>query len=262
MSAPRKAFCDVWSTRKKLIISALLARSLCRGLVMNIIAVFYYDRGGALRSDAGCFRHRHARECAGAHEERHSDPEKHLQCSKTRWEMSEWSWVKRAKDRVCGHSMYEFQSFIFYFLALCTWPCHSLIWLSPGGLLIFNDRWWDAYQPTDQLSVDTLFHPVRLKREVFEVFLREGFDRVYEITDRESFAFSKENRNFNGTYFIGRKKVCWIILKSLPGWCIFIYALCVSLSIPFLPLAYCVLFQLGCPAQWSFFCYWWHGWCT
>ena len=75
-------------------------------------------------------------------------------------------------------------------------------------MLIFNDRWWDEYRPSAELAVDTLYHPIRLKKEIFEVFLQQGFERIYEITDRESYAFSKENRHFNGTYFIGRKKVC------------------------------------------------------
>jgi len=79
--------------------------------------------------------------------------------------------------------------------------------LKPGGMLIFNDRWWDLYIPSTELSVDTLYHPIRLKKRVFDVFLT-GFDRIYEICDRQSFAFNKEGRNFNGTYFIGRKKKC------------------------------------------------------
>jgi hypothetical protein len=77
----------------------------------------------------------------------------------------------------------------------------------PGGLLIFNDRWWDNYKPSSDLTVDTLYHPIRMKKRVFDVFLN-GFDKVYELHDRQSYAFSKDHRNFNGTYYIGRKKIC------------------------------------------------------
>ena len=76
-----------------------------------------------------------------------------------------------------------------------------------GGMLIFNDRWWNEYLPTDELTIDTLYHPIRLKKQIFDVFL-SGFDKIYEVTDGDSFAFRKEYRNFNGTYFIGRKKAC------------------------------------------------------
>ena len=36
-----------------------------------------------------------------------------------------------------------------------------------------------------------------------------GFDRLYEVRDGQSYAFRCCGRNYNGTYFIGRKKdVC------------------------------------------------------
>lgn len=77
--------------------------------------------------------------------------------------------------------------------------------LKPGGLLIFSERWWDNYRASELIDLDTLYHPIRLKKAVITTFL-DGFDRIYEIRDRDSQSFSMENRNFNGTYFIGRKK--------------------------------------------------------
>jgi SAM-dependent methyltransferase len=77
--------------------------------------------------------------------------------------------------------------------------------LKVGGILIFNDRWWDNYRPGETMDLDTLYHPIRLKKSVILQFL-SGFDRVYEIRDQDSKAFRILGRNFNGTYFIGRKK--------------------------------------------------------
>jgi SAM-dependent methyltransferase len=77
--------------------------------------------------------------------------------------------------------------------------------LKPGGLLIFSERWWDNYRASEHMDLDTLYHPIRIKKCVITTFL-SGFESIYEIRDRESKSYSMENRNFNGTYFIGRKK--------------------------------------------------------
>jgi len=76
--------------------------------------------------------------------------------------------------------------------------------LKPGGMLIFNDRWWDKEGPRDDMDLDTLFHPIRIKKRLIEQFL-VGFNRIYEIRDNASYAFTIRNRNYQGTYFIGRK---------------------------------------------------------
>ena len=78
--------------------------------------------------------------------------------------------------------------------------------LKPGGLLIFSERWWNSYSPVARMDLDTLYHPIRLKKVVITTFL-SGFDAIYDIRDKESKSFNIDNRNYNGTYFVGRKKV-------------------------------------------------------
>jgi SAM-dependent methyltransferase len=78
--------------------------------------------------------------------------------------------------------------------------------LKPGGTIIFNDRWWDARgAPSEKMSLDTTYHPIRMKRAVFEQFL-SGFETIYERTNEEVASFHLSGRNYNGTYFIGRRK--------------------------------------------------------
>ena len=82
--------------------------------------------------------------------------------------------------------------------------------LKPGGLLIFSDCWDTVEQeqlgkeyPLDQNS---LFHPIRMKRAVFEAFL-SGFDEIYDLRDDLAFAYNKYNRDKRGAYYVGRKKI-------------------------------------------------------
>jgi len=79
--------------------------------------------------------------------------------------------------------------------------------LKPGGLLIFNDRWWDSEGPPGKkrslFDLDVLYHPVRMKQAVFDQFL-SGFDKIYERRDQEAESFRRHK--YTGTYFIGRKK--------------------------------------------------------
>lgn len=81
--------------------------------------------------------------------------------------------------------------------------------LKPGGILIFNDRWWDQEgKPGTRrklMDLDVLYHPIRMKKYVFDTFL-DGFEELYRIDDEKSWAFTKDNRNYKGTYFIGKKK--------------------------------------------------------
>lgn len=78
--------------------------------------------------------------------------------------------------------------------------------LKPGGLLIFNDRWWDMLgAPGEQMDLDTTYHPVRIKQVVFDQFL-SGFEKMYERRNEEVKSFSMYGRSLAGTYFIGRKK--------------------------------------------------------
>jgi SAM-dependent methyltransferase len=81
--------------------------------------------------------------------------------------------------------------------------------LKPGGLLIFQDRWWDSEGAPGtvraDLDMDVLFHPVRMKQVIFDQFL-SGFDKVYERRNEEVVSFHTAGRNYEGTYFIGRKK--------------------------------------------------------
>ena len=57
------------------------------------------------------------------------------------------------------------------------------------------------------MDLDVLYHPIRLKKKVFDIFL-DGFERKYRIDDEQSWAFTKDKRNYKGTYFIGKKKHC------------------------------------------------------
>lgn len=78
--------------------------------------------------------------------------------------------------------------------------------LKPGGLLIFNDRWWDMLgTPSSQMNVDTTYHPVRIKQVVFDHFL-SGFEKMYERRNEEVRSFHMDGRSLTGTYFIGRKR--------------------------------------------------------
>jgi len=66
--------------------------------------------------------------------------------------------------------------------------------LKPGGILVFNDRWWDD-EPLRPLNtfpswagVDALFHPVRLRKAVIEAFL-SGFKPLYDVRDDAATSF-------------------------------------------------------------------------
>jgi SAM-dependent methyltransferase len=51
--------------------------------------------------------------------------------------------------------------------------------LKPGGLLIFNDRWHNP-SPNQGVAMDlnTLYHPIRMKKAIFLKFL-SGFDKLH-----------------------------------------------------------------------------------
>ena len=76
--------------------------------------------------------------------------------------------------------------------------------LKPGGLLIFNDRWWDHEKRTS-MTMDMLFHPIRMHKAVFDAFLT-GFTTVYKRTNEESSAFQMGGHAYQGIYLIARKK--------------------------------------------------------
>jgi SAM-dependent methyltransferase len=81
--------------------------------------------------------------------------------------------------------------------------------LKPGGIFVFNDRYWDNYGFYDVLvgsehgfyGLDRAFHPIRVKRQVYDYFLSH-FETLYESHDAPAFT----SRELTGTYFIGRKK--------------------------------------------------------
>ncbi len=70
-----------------------------------------------------------------------------------------------------------------------------------------HSRWWDSEGPPGKkrslFDLDVLYHPVRMKRAVFDQFL-SGFDKVYERRDQDAESFRRHK--YTGTYFIGRKK--------------------------------------------------------
>jgi len=81
--------------------------------------------------------------------------------------------------------------------------------LKPGGIFIFNDRWWDKYDLYGQkyggswgyMGIDRALHPIRIKKSVFDYFLSH-FDPLMENQNAKAFT----SRGLTGTYFIGRKK--------------------------------------------------------
>lgn len=80
--------------------------------------------------------------------------------------------------------------------------------LKPGGILIFADRWWDAYDfqtkvgpgGPDNSHLDRLYHPIRCSRKVFEHFLSK-FASLHKAVDHVSMTKYKGR----GVYFIGMK---------------------------------------------------------
>ena len=54
------------------------------------------------------------------------------------------------------------------------------------------------------MDLDVLYHPVRMKKVVFEQFL-SGFNKLYERRDGDVLSFRA--LNYTGTYYIGRKRI-------------------------------------------------------
>ena len=77
--------------------------------------------------------------------------------------------------------------------------------LKPGGVLIFNDRWWDHENRGSGMSMDVLFHPIRMHKSIFDAFLN-GFETIYRRTMDASAAGANDGHKYKGIYFIGRKK--------------------------------------------------------
>lgn len=78
--------------------------------------------------------------------------------------------------------------------------------LKPGGLFIFNDRWWDGYNFSTPVGRDAywhkdhLYHPIRCFKSVFEHFLAD-FTPLYRVDDHPAIT----RHHGHGTYFIGTK---------------------------------------------------------
>ena len=79
--------------------------------------------------------------------------------------------------------------------------------LKPGGLLIFNDRWWNDFNHRKTIDLDMLYHPIRCYREVFDHFL-SFFEPILENVNPYEVVqyFPDDRRNSGGIYYIGRKK--------------------------------------------------------
>jgi SAM-dependent methyltransferase len=74
--------------------------------------------------------------------------------------------------------------------------------LKPGGLLIFNDRWWEEL-PNVHVD-DNILHPVRIKRIVFEHFLAR-FDPLFR-DDAGTAEMHARGSLEHGCYVIARKR--------------------------------------------------------
>ena len=55
------------------------------------------------------------------------------------------------------------------------------------------------------MTMDVLFHPIRMHQAVFDRFL-SGFVTVYRRASGESTSFNSDGHAYRGVYFIGRKK--------------------------------------------------------
>jgi SAM-dependent methyltransferase len=78
--------------------------------------------------------------------------------------------------------------------------------LKPGGLLIMNERWWETHNPHGALGLDSLYHPIRMKKSVFDHFLSVGFDIIRDCRTAKCHNADIVKNYGNSTYFIGRKK--------------------------------------------------------
>ena len=83
--------------------------------------------------------------------------------------------------------------------------------IKPGGLLIFSDCWMTEAQDEEgenyEFWLDVVYHPIRMKKAVFEQFL-SGFDPIYDVRDLDALSYMYNGRNKRGTYFVGQKKIC------------------------------------------------------
>ena len=74
--------------------------------------------------------------------------------------------------------------------------------IKPGGLLIFNERWWDSMvRPTTSFDLNTLYHPIRVKKAVIEKFL-SGFVAIRDCRADDCSNPDMKRYGLEGTYFI------------------------------------------------------------
>ncbi|GMI11009.1 hypothetical protein TrLO_g13128 [Triparma laevis f. longispina] len=78
--------------------------------------------------------------------------------------------------------------------------------LKPGGLLIMNERWLDTFDPPEELDLNALYHPIRMKQTVFDHFISVGFDIIRDCRTAECHNADIVKNYGTSTYFIGRKK--------------------------------------------------------
>lgn len=72
--------------------------------------------------------------------------------------------------------------------------------LKPGGVLIFNDRWWDDFVVETSSGLDNTYHPIRPKKPVLTTFL-DQFETIYR---NDIFMWPGVHQH-TSVYFIGRK---------------------------------------------------------
>ncbi|GMH76231.1 hypothetical protein TrST_g9492 [Triparma strigata] len=78
--------------------------------------------------------------------------------------------------------------------------------LKPGGMLILNERWLEDYKVEKELDLNSLYHPIRMKKTVFDHFISAGFDTIRDCRTAECNNADIIKNYGTGTYFIGRKK--------------------------------------------------------
>jgi len=76
--------------------------------------------------------------------------------------------------------------------------------LKPGGVLIFHERFFADPPAGDGVLGTGGLHPIRLKREVLDIFLAQ-FDGIWK-NSRQTSGMVARGLNEHGYYFIGRKK--------------------------------------------------------
>lgn len=78
--------------------------------------------------------------------------------------------------------------------------------IKPGGYLIWHENNFETYIGNPYLLhpnlLDYIFHPIRIKRNLWDWYLHQHFETIYEVSEKEFPSIEGQ-----GVYFIGKKPV-------------------------------------------------------